>query len=221
MPHIRLDTQENMMLAIKAVFDEYDYIETAISENTITVKLTDSAAYYTIEAYKETNTTKIAINYVNTAGQTIALYTPAWSYAYALFFDYLPTKKGILFGGYRASSGQEITHSSYNLMCYCGEDYMANVNSNNWITLSSKEYDVFSNMHPDIGFGVISQEAVQVVNLIDSYNSEFIDDIFVAPVRPPSSPGTTFAAEVEGKHYYLLCPNANTTFCMLAFEAGD
>ena len=25
MPHIRLDTQENMMLAIKAVFDEYDY----------------------------------------------------------------------------------------------------------------------------------------------------------------------------------------------------
>ena len=93
MPHIRLDTQENMLLAIKAVFDEYDYIETAISENTITIRLTDSAAYYTIEAFKD-NSTKIAINYVNTAGQTIALYTPPWSYAYAIFFDYLPTKKG-------------------------------------------------------------------------------------------------------------------------------
>ena len=227
MPHIFLGDKlpSTRVDAIKAVFDtRSDIFDTSLdySTDSVYVKLKNSQTGFRIQTqqYSESSDgVKLIVCMYDSTGTMVGNEQSILYLGYNIkqtWFDYLPTKDGILFGGYQVNQAQ--SHDTYVVPCYAGTECIMAINSSSRGFICSKTATIMDGAELYLLPVRISQEAIAISNVYAG-DDTFFEELYFTTVRPPSASETVYTATVEGENYYIPSPYAQSLYYFFAVKA--
>ena len=231
MPHIFLGdkTDTARINAIKEVFDtRSDIYDVTVDSQTasVYVRLKNSTAgfeistpYYNLDSDKPVLNVRLIDIIGNKYPNANASLLNCGYNIRETWFDYLPTKDGILFGGYQEN--QALSHDTYVLPFYAGKDIMMGYNVSQNTFLTTRFSLLFEASAVSTYPTRISETAIGIAPVYLGDEIGFSDEVYFTTVRPPLAIQKVYTATIDGKNYYLPSPYAVGDRALFAFEPSN